>query len=231
MPEDEPDAPVSRAELERALRSMAITNESLRDDLIQLAAQVVALQAELDRRLDGVDAAVNAAIPDQLLRIRVADDRSSLRLQLGDAVDKYQVSNEHGPPCLELLPICKGRCCSLHFPLSTQDLEEGVIRWDYGRPYLIKQRPEDNRCVHSDPDGGHCTVYEHRPAPCRKYDCRNDARIWKDFATRELAEESPYARKEGEAPTELDLVERVRTRQVALALETFSLGTNEPRRK
>jgi len=228
------DAPVTREDFERALRAQAIQTESVREDLIQLAAQVVALQTEIDRRLaPGLDAAVQAAIPEQAKEIRIVDDRSTGRLNLADCEDKYTTPAE-GPDCTALLPICKGRCCTLHFALSTQDLDEGVIRWDYGKPYAIRQRIEDGYCTHNHPTGRFCTVYHHRPRPCRQYDCRKDARIWADFDARVLAEESPFARKEqepGAEPTELDLLERLRQRQVALAMETFSLGTNESARR
>lgn len=132
---------------------------------------------------------------------------------------------------MSILPICGGRCCTLHFALSTQDLDEGVIRWDYGRPYLIRQRASDGRCVHSDPERGHCTAYEHRPLPCRTYDCRDDPRIWADFDKKILADPSPFARKEGPPPTELDLIERMRARQLAMAMESFSLSTAEADRR
>lgn len=224
-------APVRRAELERAVRGMALSVEGVRDDLIHLAAQVVALTNELNRRLEpAFEDAVERETPEVAQQIRMADDKSMARLQLGDCDDKYSTPS-NGPDCRSILPICKGRCCTLHFALSTQDLDEGVIRWDYGKPYMIKQRLEDGRCVHNHPEEHYCTVYEHRPRPCRQYDCRTDQRIWKDFDKRELADLSPYARKEaGESPP-LDLADRVRQRQVNLAMEAFSLGTNEGARR
>src|SRR5258707_619120 len=81
----------------------------------------------------------------------------------------------------ELIPLCRGRCCTLHFPLSNQDLDEHIVKWQYLRPYIIKQRPDDHYCVHSDPETRGCTVYANRPRICRTYDCRNDKRIWVDF--------------------------------------------------
>ena len=228
------DRPITREELERAMRNLALTTESVRDDVIQLAAQVVTLQAELDKRVPGVDAAVDAATPKQLEQIRLVDNRAEGRLRLDDCEDKYAAPT-NGPDCRAILPICEGRCCKLHFALSTQDLDEGVIRWDYGKPYVIKQRLDDGYCVHSHPTERHCTVYQHRPRPCRMYDCRKDQRIWKDFDKRELADLSPFTRKEEAEPkpppTELDLLERVRARQVALAMESFSLNTNEAARR
>jgi len=226
------NAPVPRAEVERAVRGLALSIEGVRDDLIQLAAQVIALTHEMNRRFDPqVEEAVDEGTPEVAREIRKADDRSTTRLQLGDSEDKYDTASE-GPNCREILPICKGRCCTLHFALSSQDLDEGVIRWDYGKPYIIRQRVEDGYCVHNHPEGHYCTVYEHRPRPCRQYDCRKDQRIWKDFDRRELADFSPYARKEDDGTTPpIDLAERVRQRQVNLAMEAFSVGTNEASRR
>lgn len=86
-------------------------------------------------------------------------------------------------PCLELLPTCRGACCSLTFSLSIEDLEEGTVRWELGRPYAIRSVPETGLCFHFDPTGG-CTIHADRPAICRRYDCRTDTRIWKDFDQR-----------------------------------------------
>jgi hypothetical protein len=220
------DAPVPRADVERAVRSLAFGVESVRDDVLQLAAQVIALTEELGRQ-----AAVDARAPAIVEQLRGAEERGAGRIALGDAEDKYAEPSQ-GPDCRALLPVCQGRCCTLHFALSSQDLDEGVIRWDYGRPYLIRQRIDDGYCVHNHPEGHYCTVYEHRPRPCRQYDCRKDQRIWKDFERRELADFTPYARKEdGGSTPPLDLAERVRRRQMNLAMESFSLGTHEAARK
>lgn len=220
------DAPVPRADFERALRRVFLAIDSVRDDVIQLAGQVVATGEVLER-----EAAIEAATPAAIDQIRIADERSQSRLQLGDPEPKRQAKSE-GPDCLALLPICQGRCCQFHFALSSEDLDEGVIRWDYGKPYIIRQRMEDNYCVHHDPEARCCTVYEARPRPCRVYDCRNDARIWDDFDKRIPAGASPFARKEdapGAPPP--DLAERARARQITLAMESFAVGSNEAERR
>ena len=80
------------------------------------------------------------------------------------------------------VPDCGARCCNLRHPLTSQDLDEGVIRWDHGQPYLIKH--EAGRCVHQDAPTGQCTSYAQRPATCRTYDCRGDRRIWLDYDRR-----------------------------------------------
>jgi hypothetical protein len=71
----------------------------------------------------------------------------------------------------------------LPFALSKQDIHEGVVHWDLGQPYLIEQG-EDGYCNHMARETCRCTIYPHRPVPCRAFDCRHDARIWLDFTQR-----------------------------------------------
>lgn len=103
--------------------------------------------------------------------------------RLGDDVDKYRLGVLPEIDCASLLPICKARCCTLDVYLSPQDLDERVLRWEYGRPYRMR-KTEDGYCSYCDPATRACTAYGHRPAVCRSYDCRNDKRIWKDFERR-----------------------------------------------
>ncbi|MCX5743308.1 MAG: YkgJ family cysteine cluster protein [Proteobacteria bacterium] len=104
---------------------------------------------------------------------------------IGSTVDKYALDSATLPQidCAALIPLCKGRCCKLVFPLSFQDLDEGVVRWEYGAPYQIRHG-DDGYCVHSKPEARGCGVYAQRPHICRTYDCRKDARIWTDFDNR-----------------------------------------------
>lgn len=222
-------AAVTREELERALRHMNALVADLRDDLLALAAQVVTLTRQLERKGLASEDEVLDELPATLEEVRRADaEPDSLRPVLGPCqVDKYQ---EPSPPvpCQELLPICHGCCCRLHFPLSTQDLNECVTRWDYIRPYLILQRKSDGRCAHNQPEDGRCGIYEHRPAPCRIYDCREDSRIWTDFEKRILApEHAIYAAADME-PADTDSAraaraERAEERRTALAYEKLCL--------
>jgi Fe-S-cluster containining protein len=112
---------------------------------------------------------------------QVARAHQQLLVDLGEPGDKYAVV---GPEidCAARLPLCRARCCTLTFALSQQDLDERVVRWDYGRPYQIGRR-DDGWCVHHEGDG-RCGVYAQRPAPCRRFDCRGDTRIWLDFERR-----------------------------------------------
>lgn len=96
------------------------------------------------------------------------------------APDKYAFDGAPEIDCTERVHLCKAACCRLPFALSKQDLEEGVVRWNLGEPYLIDQG-DDGYCSHLDRDALKCTAYKHRPVPCRGFDCRQDKRIWVDF--------------------------------------------------
>jgi Fe-S-cluster containining protein len=241
-------APVSRADFERAVRALNASDLEIRDALLKLASHVISLTDEVTRRIDGVEPLpappntpaqpathtveqmVSALIPNTLDHIRAQDIVSSQRVALDVGVSKYDAEVE-GPPCLELLHICKARCCALTFSLSTEDLDEGVIRWDYGQPYLIRQRASDGKCVHNSPETGGCTVHQYRPRVCRVYDCRNDDRVWTDYENKIVAPpiRNP-ANRSGDMPEKkieyFDLLDRVKARRTAVHFETLSVSTS-----
>lgn len=101
---------------------------------------------------------------------------------LEDRTDKYAVA---GPDidCASRTHLCKAACCRLDLLLSRQDLLEGAVRWDVGRPYHVRRHPS-GWCQHSDETSRACTIHAQRPLVCRQYDCRKDARIWDDFEKR-----------------------------------------------
>ncbi|MDQ2808730.1 MAG: YkgJ family cysteine cluster protein [Chloroflexota bacterium] len=110
--------------------------------------------------------------------------RYGVRVLIGDKPDKYGTQYTTAEiDCAARYHLCKGACCRLHFLLTRQDLDEGVVRWDYSRPYLNAQRA-DGYCTHNEPTTLRCTIYEQRPTVCRQFDCRHDPRIWVDFAAR-----------------------------------------------
>jgi hypothetical protein len=94
--------------------------------------------------------------------------------------DKYSFEGGAKIDCENRLSQCHAACCKLPFALSKQDVEEGIVRWDFSAPYVIARRP-DGYCQHLDREKKCCSVYGQRPVPCRGYDCSKDKRIWLDF--------------------------------------------------
>lgn len=95
-------------------------------------------------------------------------------------VSKYAFQGGAEIDCENRVHLCKAACCKLPLALSREDVQEGIVRWELGRPYMIAHAA-DGYCVHMDRQTCACTVYAHRPIPCRGYDCREDKRIWLDF--------------------------------------------------
>jgi Putative zinc- or iron-chelating domain len=94
--------------------------------------------------------------------------------------DKYAFKEEVEIDCARRVHLCKAACCRLDLALSKQDIEEGILKWDLGKPYMIAKDVQ-GYCRHLDRATCRCTVWQHRPIPCRGYDCRKDERIWLDF--------------------------------------------------
>jgi hypothetical protein len=94
--------------------------------------------------------------------------------------DKYTFESSVQIDCENRLHLCRGACCRLSFALTVQDLEEGKVKWNFARPYMIRH-DEDGYCHHVERETKRCNIYDGRPVICRAYDCRKDARIWADF--------------------------------------------------
>ncbi len=96
--------------------------------------------------------------------------------------DKYAFENESFVDCRSRLHACRAICCKLPFALSRQDVNEGIVRWEFGKPYLIAHG-EDGYCVHLDRTTFQCAVREHRPVPCRGFGCQDNDRwhVWADY--------------------------------------------------
>ncbi|HEX5839270.1 MAG TPA: YkgJ family cysteine cluster protein [Anaerolineales bacterium] len=97
--------------------------------------------------------------------------------------DKYAFKSPVKIDCENRIPLCHAACCRLWFPLSRQDVDEGIVQWDWQLPYIIAQ-DRDGYCKHLERQTYHCQVYSNRPLPCRAFDCRDDKRIWLDFENR-----------------------------------------------
>jgi Fe-S-cluster containining protein len=89
--------------------------------------------------------------------------------------------------CKSCLRACKAMCCKIPFALSKQDVEEGIVQWEFGRPYLIAHN-SDGYCVHLDRNTYQCSIHERRPVPCRGFDCRDNQKweVWEDFENKRL---------------------------------------------
>lgn len=115
-------------------------------------------------------------------------------VQLVDTPDKYTQQETAAIDCENRIHLCKAACCKLWFPLSVQDLDEGIVKWDYYRPYSIAH-DESGYCTHMDKEHGcKCSIYKNRPMVCRTYDCRADQRIWLNFEEKIV---NPELEKEG----------------------------------
>lgn len=187
---DDDDKPASAADLDASLRFVHVLGMQTKLDGMDVRARLDALIEELVAR----GAISLRGLEERLARTRQEEterQKQQAAVQVGPSVDKYTIAPLPQIDCEARLPLCKARCCQMSFPLSFQDLDEGVVRFDYRRPYVIRQRPDDGYCVHNAAGGGGCQVYAQRPAICRTYDCRTDKRVWLDFDARIPAPHEP----------------------------------------
>ena len=166
----------------------------LREELERIAGELESLRAGQDLLAEVLAARgdLGAGHPKLLKTVRAAKKRGErLKVHLGVLRDKYQLT---GPDidCPSLLHLCKARCCTYRVELTEQDLEEGGVKWELQRPYLLRH-DADRYCTHLDRGTGGCQVYERRPATCREYDCRADRRVWLDWEKRVPAPFPPEA--------------------------------------
>jgi Fe-S-cluster containining protein len=102
------------------------------------------------------------------------------KVKLARSEDKYGFGGAVIVDCASRVHLCRARCCTFDFYLTEQDLDEGIVRWDYGRPYWI-QKQTDGYCLHCELGSLRCRIHANRPYVCRAYDCRDDTRVWLDF--------------------------------------------------
>jgi len=149
--------------------------DQLRTDIARVREAVRTLCAILIER--GQLGEGHRRLIDRVLRSNPAGNRVRLRV----------VDDKHGTTgpdidCASRLHLCQGRCCSYTVELGREDVADG-IRWHVDQPYVLLH-DDDGWCHHMDRASGGCTVYPVRPAACRAYDCRKDARVWIDFDAR-----------------------------------------------
>ncbi len=81
-------------------------------------------------------------------------------------------------PCQAVIGQCRARCCTFIFALTREEVAEGRIAWNREKPFFIARDARDGYCPHLDRATFRCTVWEHRPLRCRRYDCRGDREVW-----------------------------------------------------
>jgi Fe-S-cluster containining protein len=137
-------------------------NEAIIRGLVELLIEREVVTAE------ELVAAVDAVRTETDIGIAIRVDREGSELA-GTPVD-----------CEARMHACHAVCCRLRFPLTVEEVEGGLMKWDLGRPYF-NRHGSDGYCVQCDSGTHACGIYEQRPAPCRQYSCADDKRIWKDF--------------------------------------------------
>src|ERR1051325_2956135 len=179
-----PTVDPSRAEI---VRGLVYTHNRANANTAELHKTSVTVAAVIDLLIDRglIDAADLSARREQLAEELKRDYVSrGMAVAMQDfEVSKYEFKGGAEIDCESRLHLCKAACCRLPFALSKHDVQEGVVKWELGQPYL-NARHDDGYCVHLGKDTCQCTVYNQRPIPCRGYDCRKDERVWIDFEKR-----------------------------------------------
>ena len=171
-----------RKDVNGGLRFVHTMAMQTKNDVVEATAHLAALVEELITR-GVIDQRALESRRGKTMARESERALESAHVKVSENVDKYKLTDLPQIDCEARIPLCKGRCCTLHFALSFQDLDENVVKWNYEKPYQIRRR-DDGYCVHNDPNTRGCGVYSHRPAICRTYDCREDKRIWIDFEKR-----------------------------------------------
>jgi Fe-S-cluster containining protein len=184
-PETAPSAAGAEpAHVERGFLHLHTKLSSGHANVHELASTVLGLVDLLVAQgLIGVDElrAQAARVRDRLVATEIG--RGLELALLDDRRDKYDHPETAQVDCAARLPLCRAACCAMDRALSAQDVEEGAVRWDLGRPYRLR-RAGGEGCCHLDPGERRCTVYAQRPLACRTYSCAGDPRIWNDFEGR-----------------------------------------------
>ena len=141
------------------------------ESLLEVLIEQGVLDREIyEQRRKEIDARLRQSFVEQGMGVAIQEHETG----------KYEFEGSAEIDCENRVHLCKAACCRLSFALSKEDVEEAIVRWDLGHPYLIS-RTEEGCCAHLNPKTRACGVYEHRPIPCRQYDCRKDKRVWIDF--------------------------------------------------
>lgn len=127
-------------------------------------------RAEFEARRNAIDQTLKQEFVEKGMSVAIHEQE----------ISKYEHQDTFTLDCESRVDLCKAACCRLTFALSKEDVEESIVNWDLGRPYIIAHS-DDGYCTHLSDGIKSCGVYENRPLACRKFDCRQDKRIWDDF--------------------------------------------------
>ncbi|MEO8704505.1 MAG: YkgJ family cysteine cluster protein [Kofleriaceae bacterium] len=154
-----------------------------------LAAEVEQLSEELDRPKHADAAAKLAWLVDILvLRGHLSENHKPMVARIRARKPQVRFGHPANAPdpdidCASLLHLCHARCCSLTVALTEDEIRAGKVGWDLHEPYTLVKDATTGYCANLACGGG-CKIYNDRPGTCRKYDCREDARVWLDWETK-----------------------------------------------
>jgi Fe-S-cluster containining protein len=126
---------------------------------------------------------VTAATADAEVRAaeHMTESQHSLRWpNVAVRVDPTEPDPYEPVDCAARMHVCKAVCCKLKFALTSEEIEVGLVKWDIGHPYIIRQS-STGYCCHNDSETKGCGIYDDRPSLCRRFSCKGDDRIWTDF--------------------------------------------------
>jgi hypothetical protein len=183
--EQHPSAPPTYALGELMRRAMRTSYQMIaRETLVGLnsAASIEALTEMLVAKgiLDAneLGAAREAALARIAGERMQRDDTPALTM----ATDEEQARPPNLVDCTTRHPRCGAACCVFHKVVLTADeVRAGKVWWDLAAPYALP-RTATGQCAYLDDKTLACTVWNDRPHVCRGYSCRDDDKIWSDFA-------------------------------------------------
>jgi Fe-S-cluster containining protein len=195
---DTPQSPLS--ELERQIERGSMFTQAVFQKSFTRLGLIEAMLSELVDTLREKGVVAPNDLPGTMAAAAEAETRADEREQLSDAqrslrwpnvavrVDPTEPVPYEPVDCDARMPICHAVCCKLKFALTSDEIDAGVVKWDIGHPYIIRQ-DSHGYCCHNESGTGHCAIYENRPTLCRNYSCRHDSRIWTDFDNMVLNQE------------------------------------------
>lgn len=172
-------AAVDRQLVRSAIRTQRLFNRTF-ERLTELEAILLGLVDVLVRRgvvtEEELEPAARAIETELARRGEGLEHAAGVRHDAPETADAADVLVD----CAARMHVCRAVCCKLAVALSKPEVEAGRLAWDAGRPYYLR-KGTDGRCSHQVRTTGGCGVYDERPAPCRRYSCATDRRIWTDF--------------------------------------------------